>query len=189
MTSPTCTRTRARRCRRRERRRAAVLGEFGGLGLPLERHTWLDRGNWGYRSFTTLPDLNAAYRDLLAQLRLHAGDGLTSAIYTQTTDVEIEVNGVLTYDRAVTKLDADSIAANRRMFDAPPRIVHLEPASDRQRQRWRFTTLAPANGWFERGFDDRGWRSGIREASARPPPASPTSAPSGGRATSGCGGR
>ena len=143
-----------------ERIRAAVLGEFGGLGLPLERHTWLDRGNWGYRSFTTLPELNAAYRDLLTQLRLHAGDGLTSAIYTQTTDVEIEVNGVLTYDREVTKLDADSIAANRRMFDAPPRIVHVEPASDRQGRTWRYTTAAPPDGWFEPAFDDRAWQSG-----------------------------
>jgi hypothetical protein len=104
--------------------------------------------------------LNAAYRDLLAQLRLHAGDGLAAAIYTQTTDVEIEVNGVMTYDRAVTKLDADSIAANRRMFDAPPRIVHVEPASDRQGRTWRFTTTAPPDGWFQPAFDDTGWRTG-----------------------------
>ena len=140
--------------------RAAVLGEFGGLGLPLEGHTWLDRGNWGYRSYTSTADLNTAYRDLLAQLRLHAGDGLTSAIYTQTTDVEIEVNGVMTYDRAVVKLSPEAIAANRRMFTAPPRIVHLVPASDREAQTWRYTTDAPAAAWFEPGFDDSSWRSG-----------------------------
>ena len=143
-----------------ERARAGVLGEFGGLGLPLERHTWLDRGNWGYRSYTTLPELNTAYRDLLTQLRLHAGDGLAAAIYTQTTDVEIEVNGVMTYDRAVTKLDAASIAANRRMFETPPRIVHLERASDRQGRTWRYATTAPPPGWFETGFDDRSWQNG-----------------------------
>jgi hypothetical protein len=140
--------------------RAAVLGEFGGLGLPLEGHTWLDRGNWGYRSYTSQADLNAAYRDLLAQLRLHAGDGLTSAIYTQTTDVEIEVNGVMTYDRAVVKLSPESVAANRRMFTPPPRIVHVVPASDREPQTWRYTTEAPAAAWFESGFDDSSWRSG-----------------------------
>lgn len=140
--------------------RAATLGEFGGLGLPTDGHTWLDRGNWGYRSFTSLPDLNAAYRDLLAQLRLHAGDGLSSAIYTQTTDVEIEVNGVMTYDRAVTKLDAASVAANLRMYDAPPRIVHLDRASDRQAQTWRYTTVQPAAAWFEASFDDGAWQSG-----------------------------
>ena len=84
-----------------EKGRTAVLGEFGGLGLPLDGHTWLDKGNWGYRSYTTQPDLNAAYLNLLGQLRLHAGDGLAAAIYTQTTDVEIEVNGVMTYDTRI----------------------------------------------------------------------------------------
>ena len=58
-TSSTCTRTRARRCRRSKTKRAAVLGEFGGLGLPLEGHTWLDKGNWGYRSFTNTDELGA----------------------------------------------------------------------------------------------------------------------------------
>jgi hypothetical protein len=137
-----------------------MLGEFGGLGLPLDGHTWLDRGNWGYRSYTTLPDVNAAYRDLLAQLRLHAGDGLASAIYTQTTDVEIEVNGVMTYDRAVTKLDAESIAANRRMYETPPRIVHVAAASDREPQSWRYITTEPPPSWNQSSFDDGAWQQG-----------------------------
>ena len=143
-----------------ERNRAAMLGEFGGLGLPLDGHTWLDRGNWGYRSFTSLPEMNAAYRDLLAQLRLHEGDGLASAIYTQTTDVEVEVNGVMTYDRAVTKLDAESIAANRRLYDPPPRIVHEALASDREPQTWRYTLTQPSADWSSAAFDDAGWQSG-----------------------------
>ena len=143
-----------------EKERAAALGEFGGLGLPLEGHTWLDRGNWGYRSFTTLEAMNAAYRDLVAQLRLHAGDGLASAIYTQTTDVEIEVNGVMTYDRAVTKLSPESIAANRRLYDPLPKVTHVVPASDRAPQTWRYTTSAPPGQWFDPGFDDTGWAEG-----------------------------
>jgi hypothetical protein len=147
--------------------RAAVLGEFGGLGLPIEGHTWLDRGNWGYRSYTSLPDLNNAYRDLLAQLRLHAGDGLSSAIYTQTTDVEIEVNGVMTYDREVTKLDADSVAANRRLYGPLPRIVHVDSASDRKPQTWRFTTDQPAPHWFESAFTDTAWQTGPSGFGAR----------------------
>ena len=140
--------------------RAATLGEFGGLGLPSDGHTWLDRGNWGYRSFTSVADLNTAYRDLIGQLRLHVADGLSSAIYTQTTDVEIEVNGVMTYDRAVTKLSAESVAANRRLYDALPRITHVVPASDRHAQTWRYTTTAPAANWFDTGFDDAAWQSG-----------------------------
>jgi hypothetical protein len=143
-----------------EPERAAVLGEFGGLGLPLDGHTWLDRGNWGYRSFTSLSDLNDAYRGLLAQLRMDLGDGLSAAIYTQTTDVEIEVNGVMTYDRAVVKLTPEAVAANKRMYEAPPRIRHLLPASDREPQTWRFTTATPQQNWFETAFDDAAWSTG-----------------------------
>jgi hypothetical protein len=137
-----------------------VLGEFGGLGLPVERHTWVDKGNWGYRSFTTAADLNKAYRDLLEQLRMHIGDGLAAAIYTQTTDVEIEVNGVMTYDRAEVKLAPESIAANRRIYDKPPVIRHVIDASDRKPQTWKYTTNTPSDNWFAPGFDDAGWAAG-----------------------------
>jgi hypothetical protein len=144
----------------RETARASVLGEFGGLGLPLEGHTWLDRGNWGYRSYTTLDEMNAAYRDLVAQLRIHQGDGLAAAIYTQTTDCEIEVNGVMTYDRAVVKLSAESIAANKTVYAPPPRVTHLIPSSDHDAQTWRYTTTAPAENWFQPSFDASAWTDG-----------------------------
>jgi Glycosyl hydrolases family 2, sugar binding domain/Glycosyl hydrolases family 2/Glycosyl hydrolases family 2, TIM barrel domain len=143
-----------------EKTRAAALGEFGGLGLPLEGHTWLDKGNWGYRSFTTLDAMNAAYRDLITQLRLHAGDGLAAAIYTQTTDCEIEVNGVMTYDRAVVKLSSESIAANRRLYETLPAVTHVVPASDRAPQTWRYTTSTPPDRWFAPTFDDAAWPAG-----------------------------
>jgi hypothetical protein len=150
-----------------EDRRAAMLGEFGGLGLPIDTHTWVDKGNWGYRSYTNLDELNAAFRDLLTQLRLHIGDGLASAIYTQTTDVEVEVNGVMTYDRAVTKLSADTVAAIRRMYEPPPSIQHLVLASDRAAQTWRYTTTKPADTWMAATFDDGSWTSGTSGFGAR----------------------
>ncbi len=143
-----------------EERRAAVLGEFGGLGLPLEGHTWLARGNWGYRSFTTLADLGDAWRGLMEQLRLLAGEGLAAAVYTQTTDVEIEVNGVMTYDRAVVKLPADAAAVNGRLYEPLPEIRTLVPASDVTPQRWRYTTAAPPDGWVQPGFDASSWPEG-----------------------------
>jgi hypothetical protein len=143
-----------------EPQRAAMLGEFGGLGLPIESHTWLERGNWGYRSFTNLDELNAAFRDLLAQLRLQIGDGLASAIYTQTTDVEVEVNGVMTYDRAVTKIAPETVAAIRRVYDPPPSIRHLVAASDRTPQTWRYTTTQPPSNWSDSTFDDSKWTVG-----------------------------
>lgn len=97
--------------------RALVLGEFGGLGLPVPGHTWQAEKNWGYKSFTEAAALTAAYLDLLAKLEVLAKEqGLSAAVYTQTTDVEIEVNGLLTYDREVVKMDDARItAANRRL--------------------------------------------------------------------------
>jgi len=100
-----------------EMRRAAVLGEFGGLGLPLRGHTWQDEANWGYRSFATPEDLTKAYIGLIEKLVPLIEGGLSAAVYTQTTDVEIEVNGLMTYDRAVVKMDHDRILkANRSVY-------------------------------------------------------------------------
>ena len=86
-----------------EPRRAAVLGEFGGLGLPLAGHLWVQRENWGYRTYKTRKELEAAYLKLMEELKPLIKKGLAAAIYTQLTDVEREVNGVMTYDRKVIK--------------------------------------------------------------------------------------
>ncbi|MCY2989699.1 MAG: DUF4965 domain-containing protein [Planctomycetota bacterium] len=101
-----------------EAERAGVLGEFGGLGLPLPGHTWQDEANWGYRSFKTREELTDAYVSLIKKLHLLTGDeGLCAAVYTQTTDVEIEVNGLLTYDRALVKADQARLTeANQSVY-------------------------------------------------------------------------
>jgi beta-galactosidase/beta-glucuronidase len=91
--------------------RASVLGEFGGLGWPVEGHLWWNKRNWGYRSYTDQAGLNAAYEDVVNKLEPLIRDGLSAAIYTQTTDVEGEVNGLMTYDRKVLKYDAAKLAA------------------------------------------------------------------------------
>jgi beta-galactosidase/beta-glucuronidase len=96
--------------------RAAVLGEFGGLGLPVKDHTWQDEKNWGYRSFENAEDLTQAYLELIQKLQVLVENGLSAAVYTQTTDVEIEVNGLMTYDRAIIKMNPEQIAkANRAL--------------------------------------------------------------------------
>jgi len=142
-----------------EDRRAAVLGEFGGLGLPLEGHTWIEKGNWGYRSYKSTDDLGQAYRDLLYQLRILVGEGLSAAIYTQTTDVEIEVNGMLTYDRAVVKLPPDAKELSARL-SSPPTVREVVPTSERSPQAWRYTTFTPPDGWSNEIFDDSKWTQG-----------------------------
>ena len=140
--------------------RALVLGEFGGLGLPLGGHTWLDKSNWGYRSFTALGQLGDAYRGLVQRLRPMIADGLSAAIYTQTTDVEIEVNGVMTYDRAVIKLPADAPALHAGLLAPSPALRVLLPTSREVGQQWRYTVQQPAADWMQPSIDAAAWKSG-----------------------------
>ena len=144
-----------------EDQRAAVLGEFGGLGLPVAGHTWQDEKNWGYRSYESSAALTEAYVVLLDQLRMLIPRGLAAAVYTQTTDVEIEVNGLMTYDRAVLKMDSARVAeAARKLFLPPPIVTPVLPTSEAEGRTWRYTTSDPGEGWSGAGFDDAAWRSG-----------------------------
>jgi hypothetical protein len=145
-----------------EPRRAAVLGEFGGLGLPLSGHTWQGEKNWGYRSYKTPEELTDAYLALIAQLRLLVAEpGLSAAVYTQTTDVEIEVNGLLPYDRALVKMDAERIAAaNRKVYGPSPTVKTIVPTSEQTPQEWQYTTEKPSDDWFQPKFDDAKWSKG-----------------------------
>lgn len=86
-----------------------VLGEFGGLGLPIEGHTWQMKDNWGYQSFKTLEELKSRYAILMEDLSELIPKGLAAAIYTQTTDVEVETNGLMTYDRKVIKIPVEEL--------------------------------------------------------------------------------
>ncbi|WP_044202368.1 glycoside hydrolase family 2 protein [Echinicola pacifica] len=81
-----------------------TLGEFGGLGLPVEGHTWQQKDNWGYQSFKSVGELQDRYAELMEALTKLIPQGLSAAVYTQTTDVEVETNGLMTYDRKVVKL-------------------------------------------------------------------------------------
>ncbi len=86
-----------------------VLGEYGGLGLPVEGHTWQEKDNWGYQSFKSQEELWGRYQKLIDDLQLLIPKGLAAAIYTQTTDVEVEVNGLMTYDRKVIKFPVEAM--------------------------------------------------------------------------------
>ncbi|MDN5202185.1 glycoside hydrolase family 2 TIM barrel-domain containing protein [Fulvivirgaceae bacterium BMA10] len=85
--------------------RALILGEFGGLGLPIKDHLWQKDRNWGYRNYGDKDELIGNYKKLVDRIPDLIRKGLAAAIYTQTTDVEGEVNGLMTYDRAVIKMD------------------------------------------------------------------------------------
>ncbi len=91
--------------------RATVLGEYGGIGLPKEGHLWATDRNWGYVQFKSSEAVTDEYVKFAKQLKKLVKAGFSAAIYTQTTDVEGEVNGLMTYDRKVIKLDEERVRA------------------------------------------------------------------------------
>jgi len=144
-----------------EEKRACVLGEFGGLGMPVPGHLWREQGSWGYVAYKDFEALTDAYVRLLTGVRMLIPEGLCAAVYTQTSDVEIEVNGLMTYDRAVTKIDiARAAEAARKLYLPPPVVKTLVPTSQNEPQTWRFTTEQPTGEWFAPDFDDSSWKEG-----------------------------
>lgn len=147
-----------------EAKRAAVLGEFGGLGLSVPGHQWR-KENWGYKGVKDGEALTSKYEEYLKKVYdLRDKSGLAAAVYTQITDVEIECNGLLTYDRAVIKCDVERVAAaNRGDFSKvpPPPIQRvIVPTSEESRQEWAYTTTKPAEGWEKPGADRGAWSKG-----------------------------
>jgi hypothetical protein len=144
-----------------EEHRAGVLGEFGGLGLPIEGHTWsAPEAAWGYQGMQDEEELARRYESLLRRVyELKESAGLAAAIYTQITDVETETNGLMTYDRAVMKVDPARIArANKGDF---PQLETLVPcAMEDQTIEWRYMIEQPPAEWFAPEFDDSSWKSG-----------------------------
>jgi hypothetical protein len=145
-----------------EARRAMVVGEFGGLGMIPEGHRWSTSHNWGYRMEPEAESLN---NDLLTLVRqvwsLHHLHGLSAAVYTQTTDVETECNGLLSYDRAVAKLSPQLLAqANLAgRYQTPGRVIL--PNAMTTNVTWTYTFQKPATNWFMPDSLALGWKEGV----------------------------
>ena len=96
--------------------RVNVIGEYGGIGLPLEGHLWQPDRNWGYVRFKNAGEVTDEYVRYAEMLERLIPTGCSGAVYTQTTDVEIEVNGLMTYDRKRMKVDERRLReVNRRL--------------------------------------------------------------------------
>ncbi len=140
---------------------ANVCGEYGGLKYKESGHTW-GSGDWGYATMNSrqeLLDTYGMYVDDLIRFRDFFGMG--GAVYTQITDVEIEINGLVTYDRAVVKVDVDKMAEyNNRLFDTNNRYktdVIIANAMEGG-ENWKMTTTKPADDWYTANFDDSSWK-------------------------------
>ena len=142
-------------------KRATVLGEFGGLGWPVEDHLWWNKRNWGYRTLNSRKELNDKYDEIVSAVAGPYHRGVSAAIYTQTTDVEGEVNGLMTYDRRLVKFDADQLKKIHGVFFAPPRETEVIAATSAdQQQEWAYTFNEPSEGWAGLSLDDSTWLHG-----------------------------
>lgn len=101
--------------------RAIVLGEYGGVGWPIEGKLWdPEKRNWGYQTYHNQEEFIAALRiKIEALIPMRENLALSAGVYTQTTDVEGEVNGFMTYDRKVIKVDPEILKEmNKRLIRA-----------------------------------------------------------------------
>jgi hypothetical protein len=144
-----------------ETNRAAVLGEFGGLGLGIDGHTWAQK-TWGYQGMSDRAALTRRYVNLMRKAwTLDKSPGLSAAVYTQITDVETECNGLMTYDREIIKPNVRRVsAANRGHVPPEPKHVVLVPTSKEAPAAWKYTLNKPADDWAKPRFDDASWQEG-----------------------------
>lgn len=98
--------------------RVTVLGEYGGIGRKVEGHTWVKDQGWGYVEFDSEEKVTDTYVEYANQLYYMVPQGFSAAVYTQTTDCETELNGLMTYDRKVIKLD------KKRLLEINRKISH-----------------------------------------------------------------
>lgn len=101
--------------------RVNVLGEFGGIGYPVKDHLWQNDRNWGYIQFSSPKEVTDEYVKYIKQLRDYVDRGFCAGVYTQTTDVEGEVNGFMTYDREMLKMEPERVRqANETLTKSLP---------------------------------------------------------------------
>lgn len=141
--------------------KAKVVGEYGGIGYKIEDHLWQD--GFGYVLVENDEEYHNLYNRFANQLTLYkTNNGLSAAVYTQTTDVETELNGLMTYDRAVVKGDPEVIReSNRKVINRELYLTELLPSSQNEGRNWTYTYAKPAySNWYELNYDTSGWQTG-----------------------------
>ena len=141
-----------------------VVGEFGGHGFPVEGHLWKkNNANWGYGGLpSSMEEWKQRFEKSIHVLADLRKNGISAGVYTQTTDVEVEINGLLTYDRE-RKVEPVWVKSLSDLLLRTPDVVKQEvllPTSESAPQRWKMTTERPADGWESAGFDDSKWTEG-----------------------------
>ena len=139
-----------------------VCGEYGGLSYKEEGHIWLLSGTGQtYATMSSREELLNTYEEYVYDLiKFRDFFGMGGAVYTQTTDVELEINGLMTYDRAIVKVDVDKMAKiNNRLLNKANKYktnTIIAMAMDGG-EMWKMTTTQPADDWYKANFDDSSW--------------------------------
>jgi len=138
---------------------AIACGEFGGMGLKIEGHCF--DGGFGTVMAKNEDELIGMYRQNSRELAMmKTSMGMSAAVYVQTTDVEGEVNGFLTYDRAVIKADTTRIRqCNELAISGRNTLEEKLTAPQSFATQWKLCKEKPAENWVEPGFDDSKWKT------------------------------
>lgn len=143
--------------------RISVCGEYGGITYVIKDHVWKN-SDMVYVSVNNgeeLKDLFNSYTDLLKPLQ---SDGLGAAVYTQLTDLEGEVNGLITYDRKVVKVNEKQKAEIKKAIEntISASSKELVPTALRAKNTaWKYTTNTPAANWNTMTFNDTSWFTSV----------------------------
>lgn len=140
---------------------ALANGEYGGVKYAIDGHLWSGSG-WGYASVSSANEYDSTLCNFFNKLAYYKTyRGMSAAVYTQLTDVEIEVNGLMTYDRLV-KTDINRLyRANRQLIERDGiQEDYILPPANIAPQSWHYTFTTPADNWYKEEFDDSNWKIG-----------------------------
>ncbi|WP_421941963.1 glycoside hydrolase family 2 protein [Pedobacter sp.] len=137
-----------------------ACGEYGGIGYIIPGHTW--KTGPTYIMIDNEKDYTQLYDNFATDLALFkTNKGLSAAVYTEITDVEVELNGLITYDREVVKGSVEKIrASNLKAINDQIYIKEILPTSQEEARNWQYTFEQPAENWMVPGFDAGKWKTG-----------------------------
>ena len=148
------------RCPENRPNMALACGEFGGIGYVIEGHTWKKNAAWGYTKINSPEALLRQYARYMDMNRKFVEErGLSAVVYTEITDVEIENNGIFTYDR-IAKVDLSRLAKLNRFQFKPLKNSAILPTSEMSGQAWKYTFEEPKQNPFAEKMDDSEWKVG-----------------------------
>ncbi len=139
-----------------------ACGEFGGIGFNISGHLWDPSRLMEYITVKDEAEYLSTYEEYMKLLTMYkTNNGLSAGVYTEITDVEIELNGLMTYDR-LDKADISRIrAANEMVINQNIYIKEVVPTSRKEKQVWKYTINQPSEKWYKASFSDKKWLSGI----------------------------